>query len=100
MWSLGQNDPVSWVLTPVLGFTFAACCLTAIVYGLRTPEQWNARFNPQAAPDAAAGRTRWATIWAIVMALMIGAGVLMTSIVISFQGYFEHQVEEGRRISQ
>ena len=100
MGSLGQNDPLSWVLTPVLGFTFAACCLTAIVYGLRTPEQWNARFNPQAAPDAPAGRTRWATIWAIVMALMIGAGVLMTSIVISFQGYFEHQVEEGRRISQ
>ncbi|KQT11521.1 NINE protein [Ramlibacter sp. Leaf400] len=100
MGSLGTNDPLSWVLTPLLGFTFAGCCLTAIVYGLKKPEEWNARFNPQAAPDAEPGRTGWATIWAIVMALMIGAGVLMTSIVMSMQGYFEHQVEEGRRISQ
>lgn len=97
---LGQDDPVSWVLTPLLGFTFAACCLTAIVYGLRKPREWNARFNPGSDPDDAAGQTRWATIWAIVLSLMIGAAVLMTSIAMSFQGYFEHQVEEGRRISQ
>ncbi|HEX2543942.1 MAG TPA: TM2 domain-containing protein [Ramlibacter sp.] len=100
MWSLGQNDGLSWVLIPVLGFTFAGCCLTAIVYGLRKPEEWNARFNPGADLEAPAGQTRWATIWAIVLSLMVGAGVLMTSIVISFQGYFEHQVQEGRRISE
>jgi hypothetical protein len=100
MWFLGQNDSLSWVLTPILGFTVAACCLTAIVYGLRKPDEWNARFNAGADPDAPAGRTSWATVWAIVLSLMIGAGVLMTSIAISFQGYFEHQVEEGRRISE
>ena len=100
MRNLGQDDPLSWVLMPFLGFTFAACCLTAIVYGLKKPEDWNARFNPQAPADAPAGQTRWATVWAIVLSLMVGAGVLMTSIVISFQGYFEHQVREGRKISE
>ena len=100
MRSLGQDDALSWVLTPVLGFTFAACCLTAIVYGLKKPGEWNARFNPGADPEAPAGQTGWATIWAIALSLMFGAAVLMSSIAISFQGYFEHQVEEGRRISE
>ncbi|WBY01157.1 TM2 domain-containing protein [Ramlibacter tataouinensis] len=100
MWSLGQNDALSWALVPVLGLTFAACCLTAIVYGLMTPERWNERFNPRADAQASAGQTRWATIWGIVGSLMIGTGVLMASIAIGFQGYFQYQVEEGRKISQ
>ena len=100
MATLGTDDSLSWVLVPILGFTFAGCCLTAIVYGLRKPHEWNARWNPGADPEAPAGQTRWATVWAIALALMIGTGVLMASIAISFQGYFEHQVEEGRRISQ
>jgi hypothetical protein len=100
MWSLGQDDPLSWVLTPVLGFTFAGCCLTAIVYGLQKPDEWNARFNPTQASDAKPGQTGWATVWAIVLALMVGAGVLMASIAISFQAYFQDQVEAGREISR
>jgi TM2 domain-containing membrane protein YozV len=100
MANLGQNDALSWVLTPVLGFTVAGCCLTAIVYGLRKPEEWNARFNPSADPEAPAGQTSWPTIWAIALSLMIGAAVLMTSIALSFQAYFQTQVEEGRKISE
>lgn len=96
----GQDDFLSWLLVPLLGFTIAGCCLTAIVYGLQTREDWNARFNPGAPADAAAGGTRWATIFAVVAALLIGAGVLMASIAFSFQRYFEYQVEEGRKISQ
>jgi len=96
----GQDDTLSWLLVPLLGFTVAACCLTAIVYGLMSPEQWNARFNPSAAADAPPGVTRWATIFAIALSLMVGAGVLMASIAFSFQRYFEYQVEEGRRISE
>jgi hypothetical protein len=96
----GQDDTLSWLLVPLLGFTVAACCLTAIVYGLMSPEQWNARFNPAAAADAPCGVTRWATIFAIALSLMVGAGVLMASIAFSFQRYFEYQVEEGRRISE
>jgi hypothetical protein len=96
----GQDDQASWMLIPLLGFTIAACALTAIVYALMTPEKWNARFNPQAAPDAAPGRTNWLTIGAIVAALMIGTAVLMASIAFSFQRYFEYQIEEARKISQ
>ncbi len=96
----GLDDGWSWVLIPLLGFTVAGCALTAIVYGLMTPEKWNARFNRSAAPDAAPGRTNWFTIGAVVLALLIGTTVLMASIVFSFQRYFEYQIEEARKMSQ
>ena len=96
----GVDDGWSWVLIPLLGFTIAGCALMAIIYGLMTPEKWNARFNVGAPPDAEPGRTNWATIGAVVLALFFGSTVLMASIVFSFQRYFEHQVEEGRKISQ
>lgn len=96
----GVDDPLSWVLIPLLGFTIAACGLTAIVYALTSPEKWNARFNPGAAADAAAGHTQWLTIAAIVCALLVGATALMASIAFSFQRYFEYQIEEARQISR
>ena len=88
------------MLIPLLGFTIAGCALTAIVYGLMTPEKWNARYNPARRPRRRAGRTSWLTIGAVVLSLFFGTTVLMASIVFSFQRYFEHQVEEGRKISQ
>lgn len=96
----GLDDQWSWVLIPLLGFTIAACALTAIVYGLMAPEKWNARFNPVADRAAPAGGTNWWTIVAVVLSLMVGTGVLMASLAFSFQHYFEYQVEEGRKISQ
>lgn len=96
----GLDDQWSWVLIPFLGFTIAGCALTAIVYGLMTPEQWNARFNPSSALDAAPGRTNWLTIGALVLSLLIGTTALISSIAFSFQRYFEYQVEEARNISQ
>ncbi|MBH1965326.1 MAG: TM2 domain-containing protein [Comamonadaceae bacterium] len=96
----GQDDQWTWLLLPVLGFTFAGCALTAIIYGLMSPEKWNARFNPELAPDAAPGRTNWFTIIGISLSLMIGTAVLMASIAFSFQRYFEYQIEEARKLSQ
>lgn len=96
----GLDDQWSWVLIPLLGFTIAGCALNAIVYGLMTPDKWNARFNPSAPLDAAPGRTNWFTIGAIALALLVGTTVLMSSIVFSFQRYFEYQIEEARKISQ
>jgi hypothetical protein len=96
----GVDDPWSWALIPLLGFTIAGCALTAIVYGLMTREKWNARFNAQARDDAPAGETSWFTIGAVVVSLLIGTTVLMASIAFSFQRYFEYQIEEGRKISQ
>ncbi len=97
---IGIEDPWSWVLVPILGFTIAGCALTAIVYGLMPPEKWNARFNAGVDGDAAPGRTHWGTISAIVISLLLGTTVLMSSIVYSFQRYFEYQITEGRKISQ
>jgi phosphate/sulfate permease len=98
--ALGQDDVLAWVLIPCLGFTFAGCALTAIIYGLTDRAKWNARFNPEADAESTAGATRWLTIFAVAAALMIGTAVLMASIAFSFQRYFEYQIEEGRRISQ
>ena len=98
--AMGQDDQLSWVLIPLLGFTVAGCALCAIVYGLMTPEKWNARFNRAAAPDALPGRTNWFTVFAIALSLLVGTAVLMASIAFSFQRYFEYQIEEARKISQ
>jgi hypothetical protein len=97
---LGQNDGLSWLLLPVLGFTIAGCCLMAIVFGLTTREEWNARYNPKLAPDDAAGGTSWPTIFAVVFALMVGATALLSGLAISFQAFFDDQVRQGRDISQ
>ncbi len=94
----GVDDRLSWVLIPLLGFHIAHTALVAIYYGLRTPEQWNARFSlPEFAPQ---GQTQWLTIGAVVAALLIGTTVLISSLVYSFQRYFEVQIEEARKISQ
>jgi hypothetical protein len=95
----GQDDQLAWLLVPLLGFTLAGTALTAIYYGLSTPEKWNARHNP-GQPDAVAANTNWLTIGAVVFSLLFGAVALMSSIAFSFQRYFEYQVEEARKISQ
>jgi len=98
--ALGQDDPLSWVLIPMLGFTIAGCALNAIVYGLMTAPQWNAKFNPDTDDSNPCGQTHWLTIFGVATALLIGTTVLMASIVFSFQRYFENQIEEARAISQ
>jgi len=67
---------------------------------LMTPEAWNARFNGPENKDAPAGQTNWLTIGAVALALLIGTTVLMSSIVFSFQRYFEYQIEEARKLSE
>ena len=96
----GQDDKLSWLLLPLLGFSMAAACLTGILYALQTPEKWNGAYNPEADPQASAGRTNWLTIIAIVLALMVGAIAFMAGIAFSFQRFFEHQVQLGLQMSQ
>ena len=96
----GQDDRLSWMLIPLLGFTIAAGALNAIVYGLTPIEQWNAKFNPQADALAPAGRTRWGTVIGVAVALLLGTTVLMSSLVFSFQRYFEYQIESAKALSQ
>jgi hypothetical protein len=100
MRAFGVDDGISWMLLPVLGFVIAGCALNAIVYGLRTPEAWNARFNPQSQPEALSGHTNWLTVGAIVLSMLIGGTALISGIALSIQHYFEYQIIEGRKISQ
>jgi len=97
--AFGLDDVLSWWLFPIFGFSMAACCLNAIVYGLMTPHTWNAQHNPGADPEDGAGKTSWLTIWGVIIALILGTTVLISSIVYSFQRYFEVQIEEAHRIS-
>ncbi len=96
----GLDDAWGPTLIPLLGFTVAGCALTAIVYGLMTPEKWNSRFNPNAPANGTSGNTNWMTIGAVVVSLFVGTTVLVSSIVYSFQSYFEHQIDEAQKISQ
>jgi hypothetical protein len=96
----GQDDTLSWMLIPLLGFTIAGCAINAIIYGLTPIEKWNARFNPTADALSPAGRTQWGTIIGTVIALLLGTTVMMSSLVFSFQRYFEYQIEAARLISQ
>ena len=92
----GLDDFWGWILSPMLGLIIAGCALTAIVYGLTSTEKWNTRFNPSASPDAASGSTNWLTVGGIALSLLVGTTVLLTSIVFSFQRYFENQIETSQ----
>ncbi len=88
---LGVDDQIAWLLTPVLGFVFAACALTAIVYGLTSAERWNRQFNSAIGLDAAAGTTYWFTICMVVVAMLFGTTALVSALAYSFQHVFEYQ---------
>jgi hypothetical protein len=92
----GQDDPLSWVLIPLLGLVVAQAMLMAIVYGVTPDEKWDARYNPGEPVHA----TRWAPVLGAILALALGAGVLMATIAFSGQRYFEYQIDEARKISQ
>ena len=96
----GQDDQMSWWLIPLLGFNIAANGLNAIVYGLMSREKWTSLYNPGAAPAALPGRTTWFTIAGVAVALLVGTAILMSSIVFSFQRYFEYQIQEALKVSQ
>ena len=87
----GLDDRLSWLLVPIVGFVFAACALTAIVYGLTDIQDWNQRFNTSAAPEHPDGATNWLTVGALVVAMLLGSTVLVASIAFSLQHLFELQ---------
>ena len=66
------------------------------------PARWQAKYNPGHDLDDThpSGLTNWLSVMVVVCALMIGAVALMSSLVMSFQAYFESQVEAARAISQ
>lgn len=87
--NLGLDDMASWVLIPLLGFTFAACAIAALRYGLMDATTWNSRFNPGLDAENRVGQTGWVTVFGLAGSLFVGATVLISTLAFSFQRYFE-----------
>ena len=95
-----MDDPLSWLLLPLLGVTIASGALHAIYWGLMSTERWNSTYNPQGEVESPAGATNWLIVVALVLSLMVGTTALLSTLVYGFQRYFEYQIEEARKISQ
>jgi hypothetical protein len=86
---LGVDDHLAWALIPLLGLTLSIAMVSALVLGLTSDEQWQARFNP----TGPVRPTGWIVVIGVITALSLGAGVLMATIAFSAQRYFEYQAE-------
>ncbi|CAB3753173.1 NINE protein [Paraburkholderia humisilvae] len=88
---------LGWVLVVPGAISLFAAFLAAIVYGLRPDEKWDAQFNAHTGRESESG---WAVIFVVIFSLLIGAFLLMTGLALTFQTYFESQVEAARSLSQ
>jgi TM2 domain-containing membrane protein YozV len=92
-----RTSVLGWVLAVPGAISLFAAFLAAIVYGLRPDEKWDAQFNPQTQQRSRSG---WSVIFVVIFSLFIGAMLLMTALAVSFQTYFESQVQAARTLSQ
>ena len=88
---------MGWILAFPGAVSLLAAFLAAIVYGLRPDEKWDAQFNAHTEQRSQSG---WTAIFVVIFSLLIGAFLLMTGLALSFQTYFESQVEAAKAISQ
>lgn len=86
-----------WVLAFFGTVSVLSAFLAAIVYGLRPDEKWDAQFNAHTQQKSQSG---WTVIFVVIFSLLIGAFLLMTALAITFQTYFEAQVEAAKELSQ
>ncbi|MEW6341753.1 MAG: TM2 domain-containing protein [Pseudomonadota bacterium] len=92
-----RASTLGWVLAVPGAISLFAAFLSAIVYGLRPDEKWDAQFNAQSQQRSRSG---WAVIFVVIFSLFIGAMLLMTGLALSFQTYFESQVQAAKTLSQ
>jgi TM2 domain-containing membrane protein YozV len=90
---------LGWILAPIGAISVLSALLAAIVYGLRPDAKWDAQFNAAFAGQRAS-RSGWTVIFVVIFSLFFGAFGLMTGLALSFQTYFESQVEAAKAISQ
>jgi TM2 domain-containing membrane protein YozV len=90
------STPLNWVFAVAGGVSIIAAFLTAIVFGLRPDDKWDARYNTHGTPT----RSGWPVVILVILSLMIGTGLLMAGLAISFQTFFESQVEAAKALSQ
>lgn len=92
-----RTSMLGWVMAFPGAVSLLAAFLAAIVYGLRPDEKWDAQFNAQTQRKSNSG---WTVIFIVIFSLLVGAFLLMTGLAISFQTYFEGQVEAAKALSQ
>ncbi|HEV3431673.1 MAG TPA: NINE protein [Paraburkholderia sp.] len=88
-----------WVLAVIGAVSVLSAFLAAIVYGLRPDDKWDAQFNAAFTGTRVSG-SGWTVIFVVIFSLLIGAFLLMTGLALSFQTYFESQVEAAKALSQ
>ncbi len=88
---------LGWVLAFPGAVSLLAAFLSAIVYGLRPDEKWDAQFNAHTNRQSDSG---WTVIFIVIFSLLFGAFLLMTGLALTFQTYFESQVESAKTLSQ
>jgi TM2 domain-containing membrane protein YozV len=86
--TFGQDDPLAWLLIPVLGLAITAAMFSAILYGLTPDATWDARHNP----GQPVRRTTWGPVIGAVLALAVGGTVLMGTVAYGGQKFFEWQL--------
>lgn len=85
----------NWYQSPaffVLMLPVIAGFIHALVLALMPDEKFDARFNVGAGRGNASG---WDAVLVAIFTLMVGATVLMTTLVLLFQTYFEHALGRG-----
>ncbi len=88
---------LGWVLAVPGAVSLLGGFLSAIVYGLRPDAKWDAQLN---AHTHRASNSGWMIIFVVIFSLLFGAFLLMTGLALTFQTYFESQVEAAKSISQ
>ncbi|WDD93397.1 TM2 domain-containing protein [Burkholderia sp. FERM BP-3421] len=92
-----RSATLGWWLAAPGAISLFAAFLAALVYGLRPDEKWDAQFNAETGRHSRSG---WTVIFIVIFSLLIGAFLLMTALALSFQTYFEAQVEAAKQLSQ
>ncbi len=92
-----RTSVLGWVLAVPGAVSLLAAFLSAIVYGLRPDAKWDAQFNAHTGRQSHSG---WTVIFVVIFSLLIGAFLLMTGLALTFQTYFEGQVEAAKTLSQ
>jgi TM2 domain-containing membrane protein YozV len=92
-----RTSILGWVLAFPGAVSLLAAFLSAIVYGLRPDEKWDAQFNAHTNRHSDSG---WTVIFVVIFSLLFGAFLLMTGLALTFQTYFEAQVESAKTLSQ
>jgi TM2 domain-containing membrane protein YozV len=88
---------LGWILAIPGAISVLTGFLTAIVYGLRPDEKWDAQFN---ATSDKRSRSGWTVVCVVIFSLFIGATLLMAGLALAFQTYFESQMDTPKAHSE